>query len=530
MMEKIIELANQNIRRLLYPKTEIEKEANAAITRFAKEHSIPRLPFNVKTWMYIHNTSSVPLCKECGKSEVRIDTSQKIVDYQTQTPFRKYCSNACQALGRKASLNLDAVGAVLKETNSVEATAKRFGVSPTAIRNRIREGVLYNPKDRYLGITEDALRELYVDQKMSGKEIASYFGVSVNHIYHKLFSEYNIPKHRQIDEAAHALLYDREWLANEAKTKSFEQIAKEQNVSLTLPGKIASQYGIESSALSISYGETEIADYIASKGFNVVRNTRHLGFELDVFVPELNIAFEYNGVYWHGERNGRGRDYHINKTNVCAEHGIDLYHIWDRWWLDNKEACLSVIDSRLGLCQRIFARKCKVVELDTSAAKSFLNKTHLNGYAAATTKLGLVYNGEVVAVATFGKARYLRDESYELIRFACAHSTTVVGGLSRLVKHYVRETNPSSLISYADKMISTGRGYTSAGFEHIRDTAPGFWYAKGGEVYHRSSFMKKVLPEKLSDYNENLSASENMAANGFDVIWDCGNSVYRYAS
>ncbi|MFW6130771.1 MAG: hypothetical protein ACOC56_06250, partial [Atribacterota bacterium] len=51
--------------------------------------------------------------------------------------------------------------------------------------------------------------------------------------------------------------------------------------------------------------------------------------ELDIYLPDFNIAIEYNGLYWHSELNGKDRNYHLNKTNICENENIQLIHIFE---------------------------------------------------------------------------------------------------------------------------------------------------------------------------------------------------------
>ena len=67
-----------------------------------------------------------------------------------------------------------------------------------------------------------------------------------------------------------------------------------------------------------SQGEREVAEYVSSLGFSIFSNDRSLIYplELDIVIPELKIAIEYNGVYWHSEKS-KDKFYHINKTNAA---------------------------------------------------------------------------------------------------------------------------------------------------------------------------------------------------------------------
>jgi hypothetical protein len=41
-------------------------------------------------------------------------------------------------------------------------------------------------------------------------------------------------------------------------------------------------------------------------------------------------------------------------------------------------------------------------------------------------------------------------------------------------------------------------------------------------------FQKSKLKNKLQKFDESLSEWENMKANGFDRIWDCGHSKWIF--
>jgi len=71
--------------------------------------------------------------------------------------------------------------------------------------------------------------------------------------------------------------------------------------------------------------------------------------------------------------------------------------------------------------------------------------------------------------------------------------------------------------------------YSKIGFEKIRVSEPNYWYFIPRDMtrYHRYSFRKQVLSEKLEKYDDDKSEVENMKKNGWFRIWDCGNLVYE---
>ena len=72
--------------------------------------------------------------------------------------------------------------------------------------------------------------------------------------------------------------------------------------------------------------------------------------ELDLFIPSLMIAIEYNGEYYHSDeliqskvRYDSAQDYHDAKLDYCMQAGIELMAIWDNDWNDNRNACIEHI-------------------------------------------------------------------------------------------------------------------------------------------------------------------------------------------
>jgi hypothetical protein len=248
--------------------------------------------------------------------------------------------------------------------------------------------------------------------------------------------------------------------------------------------------------------------------------------EIDLVIPAIKLGIEYNGLFWHSEQQGKTSNYHVDKTDKCEEQGYQLLHIFEN---EGVEIWKSVIINKFGLSKKIYARKTELRELKYCQIKDFLVENHIQGEAKSSINYGLFYNNELVQVMTFAKPRFNKNYDYELVRLCSKKFTSVVGGASKLFKHFIMQHSGASIISYANRRFSMGRIYKTLGFELKEITKPNYFYSKHGEVYSRYQTQKHKLPELLGDgYDKNLTERENMLNNKFLVVYDCGNLVYTY--
>lgn len=156
---------------------------------------------------------------------------------------------------------------------------------------------------------------------------------------------------------------------------------------------------------------------------------------------------------------------------------LKVITIWEDVWQKRRDLVQSRILAMVGQRQRIHARQTSVIRLDKPTAGSFLDQNHMQGSTSAYYKFGLEFNDELVAVATFSKARTMYDgpvyyKSYELERFASGCGITVTGGLGKLLNHFMREVNAKHIMTYADADWGTGEGYIKLGFNLIGLSPP----------------------------------------------------------
>ena len=270
--------------------------------------------------------------------------------------------------------------------------------------------------------------------------------------------------------------------------------------------------------------EKELYEFVQSFGHETIENTNAVikPKELDIYIPSLKLAFEFNGLYHHSE-SFKPANYHLTKTKLCEEQGIRLIHIFEDDWTFKKDIIKSRISSLLGQTTRIYARKCTIKEVSSKDSNKFLDDNHLQGTCQAHYRYGLYHQDELVAIMTLGKSRFNRTEN-ELLRYCNKLNTTVVGGASRLFKHHIGIVN-EPVITYADRCWSVGNLYESIGFKYVSTSEIGYSYIVHGVRESRMKYQKHKL---IADGFNGKTEHEIMLKRGIYRIYDCGNLKYKY--
>ena len=280
--------------------------------------------------------------------------------------------------------------------------------------------------------------------------------------------------------------------------------------------------------------QTSIFNYISKYVHAKEDDKSVISGELDIYCKSLNFAIEYDGLLPHSfgpskisyyDKKPINKKYHMSKTDKCEKENIHLFHIFENEYMQKRNIWKSMIDSKLMMSKRIFARKCVVKIVSYKIAKEFVDRTHLQGACNSSVRLGLFYNEELVSLMTFRKHMV---HQWEIARFSSNLDTVVTGGASKLLKYFERNYKPKSIISYANRRWSQGNLYEKIGFEFIENTPPNYFYFKINEniLYPREMFQKHKLKDKLEIFDPQLTETQNMFNNGYRIIFDAGNKKY----
>ena len=249
-------------------------------------------------------------------------------------------------------------------------------------------------------------------------------------------------------------------------------------------------------------------------------------FELDITIPDLQLAIECNGIHWHSTDIRKNSNYHKMKTEMCQKAGYRLIQIFEHEWNEKQQIIKEKIKSII--CNdipSIYARKCQIRQLDTYTTKNFLKDYHIQGSDSSSVRIGLFNQDELVAVMTFCKPRFNKNYEWQLSRYAT--SKRVIGGASKLMKYFQKKYSPNSIITYCDRRFSTGNMYKKLNFTLNHISEPNYFWTKSNIVLPRYQTQKHKLKNLLGqNFDQKLSQAGNMEKCGYQKIFDCGNLVF----
>lgn len=248
-------------------------------------------------------------------------------------------------------------------------------------------------------------------------------------------------------------------------------------------------------------------DIILSKQKLIKNPETGRDLELDIYIPNKNIAIEFDGLYWHSEAIV-SKDYHMMKTNECMKKDIQLIHIFEDEWKIKKEIVKSIIKNKLCVNETKFKKiidssKCKISEVSLSDKREFLNKNHIFGDDKSIVKIGAYFKNKIVSMMTFD-LKNSESLSWKLSRFTTKIDYKINNVEFLLLEYFKNNFEWNEIFGYSDLRFSFGNFYKKLGFSFETKNKPNGFFVCNGIV--------RVDADKFTgDMNKILR------------IWDCGS-------
>lgn len=255
---------------------------------------------------------------------------------------------------------------------------------------------------------------------------------------------------------------------------------------------------------------------------------------VDYYIPSLNLAIDYDGIYWHSEIY-KEDNYHSIRRSEMADKGISYIRIFEDEWLHRGDCVRSMLKSKFGLHSKsgaLRASKLLMRQVDASESRSFYETYHIQGFGGGGISFGLYASEVLVACMTFTRRLSDRGEAtfgyWELSRFAT--SRKIHGGASKLLKALLLYTLAKSVVSYSDNRISCGYMYAKLGFTKKHITKPSYSYYKSNTAtrIHKSNLRKTKLQALMGlDYDPLKTEREMANSLGYFQVYDDGLTKWQ---
>lgn len=510
-------------------------------------------------------------CKVCGKQFIihpevddTVKTCSKECRYTLQLMHRNIDSEKLKQ--RQAMLEKYGVENAMQIAGTIDkikaTNLKKYGSEWYSQTDAYKEQMKNTSIEKYgvdhhlkstdvIAKREETVKEKYgVDNVAQSEEVKQ----KIKDVFQSKYNVVNVSQRAIPDlEKWNQFLADpQSYISDSYETKpTIQTLASDLGVCLcSIYNNLPSELRCDLLSQSVSRMEDDVISELKKIDPNLViihndRTAIH-PLEIDIYLPEEKVGIECNPTWTHNSslQSPWGNppmdpSYHNKKTKACQAKDIFLFHLFGYEWKHKREIMISMLRNILHKNERVlYARKCKVKEIDYDTAAKFLDRNHRQGKTVSSIQYGLTYNDELVAVMTFGKRRPLvsntqsNDNEYELIRFCTKLNTTVTGGASKLLTHFIETVKPDYIFSYSDRAHTRGTLYSNLGFTQIKESDPGYVWVElsTDRAYNRVNAQKQNIQKFLNDDTIDLNKTEKeiMIEHGFVQVFDCGTLLWEW--
>ncbi len=517
-------------------KTELEIINELKLSKFLSESIIAKrypdfynfiktkynfdISWKEKLYLHTNNVTELPNCYCGNKLEF------------LKGKYKEYCSVKCASNSPKTKekikkTSIEKYGSHFSKTDDFKTKVKKTSLDRFGVENVSK---LQSTKDKVKKTNQEKFGVDYVSQLDSVKESLSTKmketkNLMLDSINRNMMSNL-IERVSDFNIKINDINFTHEYIYNMSCHKG-HIFDIHRN---TLKGRIDCKVDICTVCNKIntsSNSQDKLLEFISEhyKGEIIKNNRSIIGKEIDIYLPELKLGFEYNGLYWHSDVY-KDKNYHLDKTNKCFDNSIRLIHIWEDDWLHKTEIVKSQLLNLFYKSNKIFARKCIIKEVSVKETRKFLDNNHIQGFVSSKFKIGLYYNNDLVSIMTFDSfegRKKMYDNEYNLSRFCNKLGYNVIGGASKLLSYFTKTYLVTRVISYADKDWSVGNLYYTLGFNNIGGNGPDYKYVVGNKRVHKSRYKKSNLKIQHSNFTE----SKTMKELGINRIYDCGKIKFE---
>ena len=258
-----------------------------------------------------------------------------------------------------------------------------------------------------------------------------------------------------------------------------------------------------------------MADFLKSESVDFELEYVVEGRKFDVFLPGKNLLIEVNGLRWHSMDGARERD--ASKYKIAKGHGFSFMSFFEDEVCEKPEIVRNILRNRIGTSRSTSLRpsSCEIATVRSSDVTDLYDSHHYIGRCNSRFNYAITHEGKIIGCMSFRlPSRQNCKHEYEVSRMVMDPKFRVHGIWSKILKSFVREHNPRSVVTYSDNRLFEGSVYGRIGFSYDGDVSSDYYWVKGKNRYHKSGFRK---PESCDVAESVLRTSE-----GYSKIWDLG--------
>lgn len=318
------------------------KDYRALGSHISKSHNM-----DIKTYYdtYI-KTSTDGFCKTCGKPTAFVNL---------HIGYKNHCSNSCAQKDKSTrekirKTNLERYGYTNGNRELVKKTnLERYGSTSYLSTKECRKALRKANQELYGTNTPFESKEIQEKVKQTNRKNLGVDYPLANKQVHekaqqnKLNDIYNYAKANNMELLINLtesygwgwlyeldipyVIYKHVALVDNKYLPSIQEYAKNHP---NIP-KVSKRHKYNSGGKVKSKAELVLIDYIKS----IYNGTIDVGsykiispYQLDIYLPDLKLAIEYNGIYWHSIKH-KPKHYHQKKSLLCKDKDIRLIHIYE---------------------------------------------------------------------------------------------------------------------------------------------------------------------------------------------------------
>jgi hypothetical protein len=273
---------------------------------------------------------------------------------------------------------------------------------------------------------------------------------------------------------------------------------------------------------NISSLNFKVSSFIKSLGYTPTLEYSIDGkrLKIDIFIKEVNLAVEINGLYWHNDDTKKTEQ---RKYEYCINNNINYLMFFEDEIHNKVRICKNILKAHLGYFTdkvKVRPQKCEIRLINSEVAFPFYDKFHIQGKCNSKYHIGVFYDDQLIACMSIRVPSRQNSGDWEISRMASNFKYQVHGIWSYLLKWVL--TNKlihGKLITFSDNRLFNGNVYEKIGMNKVGKIKSDYYWTKGMIRFNKSSLRK---PDDSNKTEFELRSSE-----GYHRIWDLGKTKWE---